>query len=293
MKYFEQVRAEATAGGVDAASLYDSPGDDEFLATPTAAVLSNTTYQGAYGSGFRNEVVYFEDVCARATAGGSDEATFYDSSGDDQFVATPTYAGLSNPTYQEAYTHGFNNRAMGFEETNADADAGGFDVAKLYDSPDNDIFFADPDEAALSRSGEYRNRTKSFENVHAFATAGGQDTAYLTGSSADDTFYADGIQSVLWRPGVFYNRAKFFEVVEAEAAGGENDRAVLHDSALDDLLEGGGYSAGLTRESGSGPNTWVWGFDYVRAIATTGVNTRRITLPLDYALEFEGVWQDG
>ena len=63
------------------AKLYDSAGNDTFIATPHSAKL--------YGSGFYNRAVSFRYVHAYAAAGDADVARLYDSPGDDTFVATP------------------------------------------------------------------------------------------------------------------------------------------------------------------------------------------------------------
>ena len=235
---FDGMHAYATAGGVDVAKFYDSVADDDYVATPTYAAL--------FGDGFYNRAKFFEGVHAYATAGGRDVARFYDSPADDDFIASPTYAALYNATYRQAYTQGFYNRAKFFEAAHAFATAGGDDVARLYDSAEDDVFYADPLHGAMFRPGEYYNRAKFFDRVHAFATAGGNDEARLHGSDNDDQLYADSTESSLYRPGEYYHRAKFFETVKAYAHGGGNDRAHLADLALDDLFEAEDSGARLT-----------------------------------------------
>ncbi len=299
-RYFEGVHAYATAGGLDVAKFYDSAANDDFIATPVYAALYNATHQGEFNASFYNRAKFFEGVHAYATAGGVDVARFYDSPANDDFIATPVYAALYNTDYQGQYNHGFFNRAKFFEGAHAFATAGenDTDVARLYDSPGDDIFYADPVYGALynqAYDGQYNtsyyNRAKFFQGVHAFATAGGHDLARLHGSDGSDRFYADPDQGTLYLPGQYYNRAKFFEEVNAHAHGGDDDRAELHDSALDDLFEAEGNWARLTnldRDSFS----WITDFDRVQAAATTGKDTKDVKPPLGFLLEPHGSWQD-
>ncbi|MEE8450644.1 MAG: tandem-95 repeat protein, partial [Thermoguttaceae bacterium] len=248
--YFEGAHAYATAGGVDVAKFYDSTADDTYVASPTYAALFNPNFEQDGMNGFYNRAKFFEGVHAYATAGGVDVARFYDSPADDAFVATPTYAALFNMDYQEQYTNGFYNRAKFFEATHAFATAGGIDEARLYDSTQDDTFFADATHGALFNptyqqeyTNGFYNRAKYFEGVHAFATAGGYDRAEMHDSPADDIFDAAPTQAALFNPTYqeeytsgFYNRAKYFEEVNAVADRGGVDAAILHDSTGDDVF---------------------------------------------------------
>ena len=248
--YFEGAHVYGTAGGVDETKFYDSPGNDTYVTTPTYAALFNTQFNANGMHGFYNRAKFFEGVHAFATAGGTDVANFYDSTANDTYVATPTYAALFNPTYREQYTNGYYNRAKFFEATHAFATAGGVDEARLYDSTANDTFYADPIQGALFNptykeqyTNGFYNRAKYFEGVHAFATAGGVDKAEMHDSTGDDTFVGDPTQGALFNPKYkesytngFYNRAKYFEEVTAFADKGGVDLAKLYDSTGDDTL---------------------------------------------------------
>ena len=118
-----------------------------------------------------------------------------------------------------------------FDGVHAYATAGGLDTAKLFDSPGNDTFYADPIAGALYGDGFY-NRAKYFEGVHAYATAGGGDTAWLNDSAGDDLYVGSAVADALFGQG-FYNRAKFFETVHIRTDSGGVDRAVLYDAVLD------------------------------------------------------------
>jgi len=171
------------------------------------------------------------------------------------------------------------------------ATAGGIDVAKLFDSPGDDTFYADPTIGALYGDGFY-NRAKHFDGVHAYATADGHDTATLVDSPGDDTFYADPTAGALYGAG-FYNRAKYFEEVHAQAGSNGNDVAELHDSPSVDLLEAESDWARLSNAAVD----FLYeasGFNRVRATAGTPGDTKKIALvsPLLFDLELDGPWQD-
>ncbi len=289
---FQEVYAEATAGGVDVAKFYDSPGHDLYVAAPDYNALSNQQLN------FKIEATYFESVHAYATAGGVDLAKFYDSPGNDEFVATPTYAALYNHQYTGQYNQSFYNRAKFFEATHAFATASDndVDVARLYDSPGDDQFYADPIQGALygqAFDGQYNdrfyNRAKFFQAVHAFATGGGIDVASLHGSSDNDNFYADMDQGAMYIPGRYYNRAKFFDEVHANAHEGDEDQAQLHD--LEELARwpGGGIFS----------HYWLYEFEYIYldgqpVIAqfgerpTQGSADAKDIAAVDLVLEFDG-----
>jgi len=304
---FEGVHTYATAGGIDVAKFYDSAGDDNFVTSPTYAAMFNAADDGQDGVSFFNRAKFFEGVHAFATAGGLDVARFYDSPANDNFIATPDYAALYNADYREQYTQGFHNRAKFFEATHAFATAGDhdIDVARLYDSPGDDTFYADPTEASLfsptydgQYNGSFYNRAKFFQGVHAFATygrddgtPGGRDLAYLKGSDGNDLFYADPVEGALFRPDQFYNRAHLFEEVYADAQTGDNDRAYLNDSPAADLIEADDNRVRLSNaaldfliETGA--------FDYVKATAATSGNKQ--DLPdldlLKFELDLDGLW---
>ena len=121
-------------GGHDTVTFYDSPGQDNFVATPAYASLQ--------GDGYCNQAWKFAEVRAYATAGGSDMAKLYDSPGNDAYVGTPTYNMLGG--------QGFHNEVWYFDFAHALATAGGIDEAKFYDSPGDDLYSASPGSASLS-----------------------------------------------------------------------------------------------------------------------------------------------
>ena len=236
-------------GGDDVAYLYDSAGDDRFIATPR--------YGKLYGDGFSNRAVSFRYVYAYATGGGADIAKLYDSAGDDTFVGTPTYGKL--------YGDGFSNRAVSFRYVHAYGRAGGADIAKLYDSAGDDTFVGTPGDGKLYGNGFY-NRAVSFRYVHAYGRAGGADVAKLYDSAGDDTFVGTPDDGKLYGNG-FYNRAVSFRYVHAYGRAGGADVASLYDSAGDDRFVG---TPDYGKLYGNGFYNRAVSFRYVHAYASAG-----------------------
>ncbi len=252
--------------GKDVAYLYDSAGDDQFVASPGEASMIMP--------GATHSIDGFEKIIATAGNGGADTAGLYDSPGNDLFIAAPDYGRLTGS--------GFSLQAVAFPEVSAYATGGGRDVARMYDSPGDDIFYSTPVESTMYQAGgadPFLNRAKYFEEVLGFTPAGGHDVSYLFDSAGDDTFYAGPDEGAMYGStggGMlgnqeYFNRAKEFEEIHADAPGGGTDEARLYDSAGDDHfygspLESAMYGAGYYNEAKS--------FEKVYADASTGGNDR-------------------
>jgi len=292
------------AGGIDEAFLYDSPGNDTFVAAPLTATLTipdaykvradycegvhvyataggiddailydsagddimfgSPTVAALYGAGYYNRPTYFEGVKAWATGGGTDVATFYDSTGDDTFYGTPVQAAL--------YGTGYYNQANLFTGVHAHATSAGAgnDVATLYDSAGDDLFFADAASGFLYGTGFF-NRAYSFNGVHAHATAGGDDRADFDGSAANDTFFGTPTQSGMYLSGgSWFNRAVSFEEVYGDLGQAGTDIVDLYDSDQDDLLEADDDWAELSNAA----DDWLFQVagldDFVKAYSDAG-----------------------
>jgi hypothetical protein len=257
-KSFEKVTAFANteAGGSDVALLYDSPLNDsfKFTAGETPAYAEMVSGQ----AGFNNRVESFEEVYAYSST-GTDGAELYDSPGDDEFVATPTYAGL--------FGDGFSVHVESFGLVHAHAVSGGNDTAKLYDSPEDDTFTGSPVEASLSRTGFFSNVAHYFEAVHVYSNpeVSDYDVAELHDSfireqgqppvDVEVEFYGHPTESAMYGDvpdsynDRFFNRVKYFEEVHAHATIGGGDEANLWDSDAVDLLEVEGDWARLSNAS--------------------------------------------
>ena len=257
---FDQAFGYATAGNAggvgDIAKMFDSAGNDVFVARPAVSQMS--------GVGYMNQASGFGHVYGYSTPGpAEDRAYLYDSAGNDTFYGTPTYAQM--------WGTGYFNYASKFDKVYAYAstDAGGVgDQANLLDSIGNDTFFATPTYAQLSGPG-YFNYVSKFDKVQAFAStnAGGTgDRANMYDSAGNDTFVGTPTYGLMKGSG-FYNYAQGFTQVSGYATSGGDDTANLYDSAGNDSFYGRSNYARLT---GTGFYNYASGFSHVNAYANAG-----------------------
>ena len=91
----------STAGGSDAAELFDSPGNDTFYAYANYN-QSGKPLAGMIGSGYANTASGFGTNIGYATNGGNDTADLYGSSGNNTLYADLAIALLYGNNYAEA-----------------------------------------------------------------------------------------------------------------------------------------------------------------------------------------------
>ncbi len=150
------------SGGAERVTLFDSPGDDLFEASPDKATLS--------GKGFHFLAENVANVFAHGTVGGLDKAFLYDSAGDDLLAIRHQFTSLRGDNlFRLAY---------GFEQVYAFSNQGGFDQANLYDSPADDTLSASQHAAWIS-SRDYYAGARGFDVIRAESSAGGNDIARL------------------------------------------------------------------------------------------------------------------
>jgi hypothetical protein len=236
-----------TGGGI--ATVYDTPGADAFVATPTYAFQS--------GTGYRDQLNGFGQVTAVSFYGGDDIAYLY---GNDTFIATPSTASLIGT--------GYFNSVDGFRAVTAISAGGG--AAYLYDSAGNDVFIATPTYAYLSGAG-FVNEAYGFRGVTAVSVAGGQDSAFLYDSGGPDVFVGAPTYAYLSGAG-YLNLADGFSGVTAFSNG--TSVAYLYDSAGDDLYVATPTYAYLC---GVGFCNQVNGFKGVTAFSTGGKDVCDLT----------------
>ncbi len=173
VKYFEEVHGFTPAGGHDVSLLFDSAGDDTFRARPAEGAMYGSTGGGVLGDReYFNRVKQSDEIRADASGGGNDEATLFDSPGDDTFLGSPVESAM--------YGAGYYNEARYFEQVYADASTGGNDQARLFDSNQVDLFEAATDWARLSNvSLNFLYELLAFDQVTATATTDG-DTKDVT-----------------------------------------------------------------------------------------------------------------
>ena len=210
------------------------------------------------GLGFHLTSNNIEDALANGSS--EDLVYFYDTAGDETYLARPLWARMTGA--------GFRNTTVGFGTTVAYS-TGGNDRAVFHDSSGNDIFYARPGYAYMKGPG-YLNYVSGFDDVRAYATAGGVDRAYFFDSAGNDLFVGRTNDAYIVGNG-FLSYANGFDRVYAYATAGGVDRALLHDSAGNDVFiarRNDGYMYG------SGFFNYAAGFDRVYAFATAGGTDR-------------------
>ncbi|MFV0443058.1 MAG: hypothetical protein ACK5Q5_05775 [Planctomycetaceae bacterium] len=167
VEVFDRVIADG-AGGNDTATLFDGVASDLFTASAGNSSLKGALSNAPGSQSYNNTALNFESVTARATAGGSDEASFADTAGVDSYIARPFHSEMHGSTYFAA--------AIGFGTTVAIAsldDVG--DLARLFDSSGNDLYFGRNSSGSLSGTG-FTNTVRGFERVYILGTQGGTNT---------------------------------------------------------------------------------------------------------------------
>lgn len=299
-------------------------GSDSLAVTGTTGV-ENATLRVLSGSmsGTGWTVNGTSETITVNSGGGADVARFYDSAGNDLFVADAATATLSGggysntangfarveatasrgtdvatlydsagndtyitaPTYAAMIGTGFYNLVFNFDNTRGEAVNGGSDVAAMFDSAGNELFASTPTSAGMYGAGWY-HVAQNFERVWAYANAGGWDMAYYYDSAGDDSYVAATNYS--WLAGAGYqNAALYFDLMVAYSRAG-NDTATLNDGIGSDNLETDGSWAKLT---GTGYYEWANGFDDVTVNAVNGgTNVRTQRAAIDYVLSRTGSW---
>jgi subtilisin family serine protease len=257
-----------SGGGGDLVRLYDSVGDDTFVANPTSAILTGGGYTNV-ANGFARA----EGIASR----GNDQATLFDSAGNDTFIATSSYGALVGS--------GYFNAAFGFDRTRAESSSGGTDNATMFDSAGNDVFSSTPTSAVFTGAG-WSNTASGFDSVLARADYGGWDMAYFNDSASDDHYVA-GSNYAWMRSAGYQNTAVFFDLMAGYASTG-NDTANLTDSVYNDSLELDGKWAKL---NGAGFLSWANSFDRVEVNGYNGGANNIIRRSAhDYVLSQYGAW---
>jgi hypothetical protein len=244
---FSNVQGVTAFGGAgDTASLYDGPGNNVLLGTPTYATLS--------GPNFSNTASGFAQVSAFA-ARGSDTAYLFDPAGNGLFIGTPTYS-----YFQVGNSL---NIVSGFQSVRGSSS--GSDLALLFDSTGNDLFVGTQSYSYLGGGG-FLNLVAGFTQVRGSSAAGGQDAAFLSDSPGNDLFRRTNNYSFLGGSG-FLNLVTGFVQVTATAGSGGSDTADLYDSPGNDTFTG---NPGASSLSGAGYTVQVAGFATVSVTGGAG-----------------------
>ena len=269
-------------GGTDSLSLFDSPGDDSFVANPDLATFSDLD-ASFYVQGGGMEFVH-----AYAKAGGHDSAELHGSERKERFKSAPDdhYAKLVSGS---AYL-----RAKFFETVDAYS-MGGNDSARMLGSSGDDTYEGQKDFSRFY-GDEFDVTAHNFSKVVAHAGQGGDDVANLTDSALRDELHAKAYKTELFdlatKGDVYKITARSFDRVHVEASEGGFDKAKLWDTARDDLVEATGDQVTLSSMRGGLETIYeVLAFEWVRVRSFHGGNnTSNVTEPLAIDFALEGIW---
>jgi len=208
VKNFDRIEGHANGGGTNArANLYDSNGDDYFVAKPGVSAAQNYMVRTGGGTGPSAYIyagVGFMNVQGYSTAGGNDEAVLNGSDGDEPFRSDQQLrrAYLTRPGGMFIY-------ALDFKKITAYPGLGTNDQAYLIGTSGDDTFTASPTVAQMTGTIPATTTTflniagsvgaQTWEKVFAYsyadataADASGNDVARVTGTTGDDTFIGIG-----------------------------------------------------------------------------------------------------
>ncbi len=250
--------------GDDFARLEGSSGDETARLLPARGTLT--------GPDFRVDLANVETIHVLAVnAGGTDRAFFFDSPGNDRFVAR---AHKSDAYMVGA---GFHNYARGFDRNSAIARAGGEnDRAWFFDSSGDDRYVARAHKSDAYMVGAgFRNYARGFDRNSAIARAGGEnDRAWFFDSRGDDRFVARAYRSEAIMAGAdYFNYARGFDGHCALARAGGNDRAFFYDTSANERFDAGPDWARLR---GNGVSYCAKGLDRVSVTSRTTDDVDRV-----------------
>ena len=242
-----EIMAAYSTGGIDTAKLYDSDGDDKFVSDSDANLLKgdgfslrakNFQFNHAYSLNggddlaefhdtegqrdrFKGYSTYskmfrglhqrrakgFETVVAYATPGDNDDARFFDSKENDQFIASPTESRMFSAAA------GYDITARAFDSVLARANSGGFDTAAFIGGPGDDLLLAkwvsgstgqtSPKTIMMDRDTNgnvYEITARKFDRITAQGDSEGWDVAKFWDTVGDDRFVADGDRAAMYGP---------------------------------------------------------------------------------------------
>ncbi len=248
-------------GGNDRISIFGSAENETVTLRPGSADL--------LGQSYRFYAVGIETITVDAGTGTADTISLAGSGGSNRLYSYDSYTVLSDSI------NSFHHRAQGFDALTIDASAGDRNYAFFYDSPQNDVLDASPDQVILDRAvgtaGATSTTAIGFERVYVYATKGGSDSATLTGSStAANRFYGYAAYSILTESaGSFYFYANGFDTLSANSPSGGYTYAYLYDSPGNDTLDAWPGLVTMNRADGWSDTT-ATGFRRAYSYANSG-----------------------
>lgn len=176
------VASAATEGNQHYAYFYDGPGNDRFVAGPEMAVMEREDPWSEVSA------IGFTRVYAYATSGGDDSAMLFGSEEGNSFRAYPasSYATLYDSQSFYSYVRGFKTvEAFG---------AGNNDIAYLYDSDGDDLFYGKDNYGYLAdKAGVlFRNQVTDFTRVTVYSRDQGTDDDVIIDGPINYSLYKSG-----------------------------------------------------------------------------------------------------
>jgi parallel beta-helix repeat protein len=249
-------------GGNDQITILGTDQDENVTLVPGAVDMEGDTYQ--------IHATSVEGITVNAGT-GTDQVTMTGSADSNRLYSYTDYSRLTDSPRTLSY------RVEGFETLIVDAPGSGRDYAYLYDSPDNDVLSATPDQLVFTRGDGTPEKTvttvNGFQRAYVYATQGGTDTASLTGAvDAANRFYGYADYAILTDSRrEFYFYARGFDEVTGESLGSASSYAYLYDSPGTDSLSASPLSATMNRAA-PWSSTTATGFARIYAYSTLGGN---------------------
>lgn len=262
------IQAHGKSG--DTAYLYDTSGQNTFVATPS--------YGWFAGAGFYNQEVGFSAVNAFGAAGTNDTAYLYDGGGDNVFVGTPTYSFMTGTGYY------YYSQPVGFKAVNSYASKNAADYSYLFDNGGSNTFVATPTYSYLQGSG-YFVQAVGFQSVTATSAANATDVSYMFGNTnGGNVFTSNPSYGYMYGTG-FVNEAIGFKSVTA--TGSKTDTASLYDGLGTNVFSGQGSSGSFVN---GGLSYDMIGFGYLNIVSSNGTNDEASESSITYTLTKYGIW---
>ena len=250
-------------------------------------------YSAVRGSNFYNYASGFATTTVDTSGGGGDLAYIYDTSGPDEFIATPTNATM-NWGADETTEISLSGMARVYAFS-----SGGGDTARLTGSEGNDRLDSTAEYSLLKGDGFY-SYVSGFTFVDASTPGGTGNVAYFYDSTEADAFYADSASAEVdydYAGGALVPNvtAAGFQKIYADFSKGGNDLVELMDTVPGgDSYFGDGANGTLTDSN----SYWIYlsslgSFDKVELWGKDPNNKGTVdAASIDYILQYDEYWEE-
>ena len=238
-----------SGGGNDTATFRGTDRSEDFSYVGDTAMMTGEQVQYS-ASGYTTVMAF--------GMGGFDQATLNDTTGNDTFYATETFANIRSGAMLI--------NVRDFSRVEMFSVAGGYDTLTLSGTTGDDALVATSMSARIEL-GDQEIIGNQFDRVTAIGN-GGEDRASFVGTPADDIFNTRYLNSYLYGDG-FFLHALNFKVVNANAGAGD-DLALMFDTPGNDTLYATPDFAAL---SNSLFRTRATDFEYVNVRGSAGIDS--------------------